>query len=37
MNNLKPIKLIKRSDNDELEPLNDEQLMRIGELAISRF
>lgn len=35
-NNQKPIKLISRTKNDRLDELSDEQLMRIGELALMR-
>jgi hypothetical protein len=34
MSNLKPIKLVPRSDNDSLSDLTDEQLQRIGEIAV---
>jgi len=34
MSNLKPIKLIPRATGDQLSELTDEQLTRIGELAL---
>jgi len=37
MSKLKKIKLVKRPNNTALESISDEQLMRIGELALSRY
>jgi len=34
MSNLKPIKLLKRPTNDALVALTDDQVQRIGELAL---
>lgn len=36
MSNMKPIKLVKRPDGDSLAEMTEEQVARIGELALMR-